>query len=77
MIIRILPFSGTYLPLIVPIDGQNMPTHISNTTNAMNMSVWLFGNKIGMDRQTDDATNTGLEDERKYHEIKIINKTWI
>ena len=60
MLIFFIPFSGTYLPLIVPIDGQNIPTHTSNTTNAIKIRVWLFGNKIGIDRQTDAAANTGL-----------------
>jgi hypothetical protein len=40
-----LPFSGTYLLLIVPIEGQNMPTHISNTINATNIKSCLYEKK--------------------------------
>lgn len=33
-----IPVSGTYLPLMVPIAGQNIPTLTSNKTNAANIN---------------------------------------
>ena len=36
--------SGTYFPLMVPKDGQNIPTHVSKTRNPQKIISW-FCNK--------------------------------
>jgi len=39
---RYILSSGTYFPLMVLMDGQKRPTHVSNTRKAINISSWFY-----------------------------------